>query len=168
MSQRDFSVESNEKSLEVKSLLDTKWDRRFLELAELVASWSKDPRTKCGAVIVRPDRTITSTGFNGFPKKCNDSLELYANQELKYARVIHAEQNAILHAKESLSGYSIYVSSPTCDRCSAHIIQAGISRVVYYKTDSDFAQRWKESFERGLDMYKEAGLDIIVLNFLEK
>jgi hypothetical protein len=29
-----------------------KWDLRFLELAELVASWSKDPSTKVGAVIV--------------------------------------------------------------------------------------------------------------------
>jgi dCMP deaminase len=28
------------------------WDKRFLDLAEHVAQWSKDPRTKVGAVIV--------------------------------------------------------------------------------------------------------------------
>ena len=28
-----------------------KWSHRFLDMAALVASWSKDPSTKCGAVI---------------------------------------------------------------------------------------------------------------------
>lgn len=34
-----------------------KWDQRFLELAKVVSTWSKDPSTKTGAVIVRPDKT---------------------------------------------------------------------------------------------------------------
>jgi deoxycytidylate deaminase len=29
-----------------------KWDRRFLELAEQIAGWSKDPSRGVGAVIV--------------------------------------------------------------------------------------------------------------------
>lgn len=32
----------------------SKWDARFIELAEYVAAWSKGPRKRIGAVIVRP------------------------------------------------------------------------------------------------------------------
>ena len=54
-------------------MIDEKWDRRFLALAEHVADWSKDPSTKTGAVIVRPDRTIASMGYNGFPRGMADT-----------------------------------------------------------------------------------------------
>lgn len=142
-----------------------KWDKRFLNMAHLVSEWSKDPSTKCGAVIVRPDNTIVSTGFNGFPKGCKDDVEIYANRELKYSRVVHAELNAILHANEPLHGYTIYTYppgyGPTCDRCAAHVIQSGIKRVVHIRDESDFALRWKDASERGLDMYDEAGVVVV-------
>lgn len=144
----------------------TNWDSRFLDMAALVASWSKDPSTQCGAVIVRPDKTVASVGFNGFPKGCSDDPEIYEERELKYARVVHAELNAILLAGENVSGYTMYTYpegvGPSCDRCSAHIIQAGITRVVhqYSPPDEGFAGRWAESIERGLQMYEEAGVEV--------
>lgn len=142
-----------------------KWDHRFLRLAREVSSWSKDPSTKCGAVIVRPDRSIASTGFNGFPKKTSDADELYADRELKYARVVHAEMNAIVQAREPLEGYSIYTWPPgyggACDRCSAHIIQAGITRLVHVRDESEFALRWKDAAERGQQMFAEAGVEVV-------
>lgn len=142
-----------------------KWDLRFLQMAEMVSTWSKDPSTKCGAVIVRPDRTIVSTGYNGFPMGCSDEEWLYEDRELKYSRVVHAEMNAVLSAREPLHGYTLYSYpkgfGPSCDRCSAHIIQAGITRVVHYGVeDDDFASRWKEACERGLRMYEEAGVTV--------
>lgn len=141
------------------------WDARFLDLAKLVASWSKDPSTQCGAVIVRPDRTVASVGFNGFAKGCDDDPALYANRELKYERVVHAEVNAILLARELLEGYTIYTYppgyGPSCARCSSHIIQAGIKRVVHLRDTSEFAMRWKDSAEIGLKMYEEAGVEVV-------
>ncbi len=141
------------------------WDRRFLAMAELIASWSKDPGTKCGSVIVRPDRTIASVGFNGFPMGCSDAPELYADRETKLARVVHAELNAIIHAREPLRGYTMYNHpagwGPSCDRCTAHIIQAGIARVFHIRDTSEFASRWKDSAERGLQMYQEAGVEVV-------
>lgn len=143
-----------------------KWDRRFIDLAWLVAGWSKDPSTVVGAVIVRPDLTIVSTGFNGFPRGCSDADELYANREEKYARVVHAEMNAILSANEQLSGCTMYTSwignGPSCDRCSAHIIQAGIVRVVC--TNGPAEERWAESINRGLQMYEESGVEVVKLD----
>jgi dCMP deaminase len=142
-----------------------KWDQRFLAMAEMVASWSKDPSTKCGAVIVRPDKTVASMGFNGFPKYMSDADELYANREVKYARVVHAELNALLHAREPLLGYTMYTwppgFGPSCERCTVHVIQAGIKRVVYGRKAGDgFASRWKEQCELGLSMYAEAGVQV--------
>jgi len=148
-------------------ILNTDWDRRFIGMAALVASWSKDPSTQCGAVIVRPDKSVASVGFNGFAKGCSDDPELYANRELKYERVVHAEVNAILLAREPLTGYTIYTYppnyGPSCARCSSHIIQAGIKRVVHVLDTSDFAMRWKASIEIGLDMYREAGVEVVSL-----
>ena len=52
-----------------------KWDRRFLELAEQIAGWSKDPSRGVGAVIVSAARQIVATGFNGLPRGVDDLPE---------------------------------------------------------------------------------------------
>ncbi len=141
------------------------WDDRYLKMAALVASFSKDPSTKCGAVIVRPDKTVCSVGFNGFPAGCSDDSELYGNRELKYSRVVHAEVNAVLHAREPLNGYTMYTwppgYGPSCDRCTAVIIQAGIKAVVHVRGKAEFADRWRSVVEIGLDMYREAGVQVV-------
>lgn len=142
-----------------------KWDRRFLDMAALVSSWSKDPSTKCGAVIVRPDKSICSTGYNGFPKQLRDDPAILANREKKYQRVVHAELNALLFAREPVVGYTMYTwppgYGPTCDRCAAHVIQAGIARVVHVRKGGDFPTRWREACEEGVAMYAEAGVELV-------
>lgn len=138
-----------------------KWDMRFLRLAEHVASWSKDPSTKTGAVIVRQDRTIVSVGFNGFPRGCSDSPELYADRPKKLARIIHCEMNAILSALEPLHGFTLYVFPfLTCDRCAVHVIQTGISRVVAPICPEPLRERWESTFALARVCYAEAGVDI--------
>ena len=42
------------------------WAERCLEMAALVACWSKYPKARVGAVIVRNNRVV-ATDFNGFP-----------------------------------------------------------------------------------------------------
>lgn len=145
-----------------------KWDIRFLQLARQVSSWSRDPSTKCGSVIVRTDKSVASLGFNGFPKGCADDEAMYADRELKLERVVHAELNALLLAKEPVAGYTLYTwppgFGPSCARCTAHIIQAGICRVVHVRDESHFGSRWRESAQRGLDMYSEAGVVVDYIN----
>lgn len=143
-----------------------RWDRRFMTMAGMVASWSKDPSTQCGAVIVRPDRTVVSTGFNGFPRGCNDAEEMYNDRELKYARVVHAEMNAMLSAREPLNGYTLYVHSPgfspCCSGCAAAVIQTGITRVVGWKTEF-VREASLLSVTRGLNMFEEAGVEVTMM-----
>ena len=133
------------------------WDEKFLDLAELIGSWSKDPSTKVGAVIVRPDKTVASVGYNGFPRGMNDHPPLYADRDVKMTRIIHAEMNAILHAREPLTGYTLYTHPfLTCDRCAVHVVQAGIVRVCAPNTPEALLERWGEAFKRARAIYLEA------------
>lgn len=149
--------------------VENKWHRRFLAMAKMVASWSKDPSTQCGAVIVRPDKSIASVGFNGFPRGCNDTPDLYADRPKKYSRVVHAEVNAVLACAQRPVGFTLYTwppgHGPTCDRCAGVVIQSGITTVVYQLSDVPFAGgRWNEAIDSGLQMYSEAGLTLIGLH----
>ena len=131
-----------------------KWDDRFLSLAKEVASWSKDPSTKVGAVIVRPDKTIASVGYNGFPRGTDDT---YSTREDKLLKTVHAELNAILSSREPLHGYTIYVTPLCpCSNCAAAIIQSGITKVVYEA--ASFRQEWEDSFLAAGKMFNQAGI----------
>lgn len=135
-----------------------KWDRRFLELAFMIGSWSKDPSTRCGAVIVAPDRRIVATGYNGFPRGLKDTPAILLDREQKLSRMVHCEMNAVLHAREPLHGCTLYTTpSLSCDRCIVHMLQAGILDFVGPYPHGDFGKRWGPAVQRTRDYILEAG-----------
>ena len=145
----------------------SKWDERFIELARLVAAWSKDPSTKVGAVIVRPDRTIASLGFNGFARGVDDTEERLNNRELKYPLTIHAEANALMSANENLNGCTLYVTPLLpCHACAGLIIQSGISKVVAECGIVNNPDLWHLSFAIAKKQFEEAGVEIVFKNLL--
>jgi dCMP deaminase len=134
-----------------------KWDYRFLDLAELVSGWSKDPSTKVGAVISDKNNRIVSIGYNGFPQNINDDNRL-ENRETKYKIIVHGEMNAILFANKSLQFCTLYTYPfMPCPRCASTIIQTGIKRVVSY---NNMPERWKDEFELSKLLFKEAGIEL--------
>ncbi|MBY0559917.1 deaminase [Hyphomicrobium sp.] len=136
---------------------DAKWASRFLDLSLHVAQWSKHPTCKVGAVIVRPDRTVASMGFNGPPRGVSDRSAFQNGS--KHSRTIHAELNAILSSAVSVRGYELYCSMPICDRCACHVIQAGITRVSVIETfDDALGPKWAESFAEAKFLFDEAGI----------
>jgi len=136
-----------------------KWDNRFLDLARHISTWSRDPSTRCGAVITR-GKEIISMGFNGFPVRCQD--DCYNDRDRKYLRVLHAEVNAILFAKRDLTGCTLYVYPfQPCSNCMAMIIQSGITKVITHHTPEDKRTRWGASFDESLNLAEEAGVEII-------
>lgn len=147
--------------------MNDKWDRRFLELAEHVARWSKDPSTQVGAVLVNPDtKVIVGLGYNGFARGVNDSTERLNNRELKYKYVVHAEVNAILMAGEKAKGGVMYVHPAfaipcICHDCCKTAIQAGVSEIVGINPSPEFverAKRWQDSIDTAKAMCDEAGV----------
>lgn len=108
-----------------------KWDGRYLAIALQIASWSKDPSTKVGAVVVNGDNRIVSTGFNGFPPGEDDAAHLYTDRAYKYAHVVHAEQSALEQCPtRGCSGFTIYTSFPCCPNCTRAIRARGFRRIV--------------------------------------
>jgi dCMP deaminase len=134
------------------------WDLFYLGLAKYVSQKSKDPSTKTGAVLVRPDRTVASIGFNGFPQGMEDAPEWYTDRDEKLSRVVHAEINAREFANGPVKGCTLYVWPwMPCDRCAVQMIQAGISRFVFPEATPEKAERWKAAFERTKQYLQETG-----------
>ena len=135
-----------------------KWDMRFLQLAAHVATWSKDPSTKVGAVIAN-DKFLVSVGYNGFPSLVYDTEKRLEHRETKYKMIVHAESNAIISAKRDLFGYTMYCSLFPCTTCAGLIIQSGIHKVVAPQlTDPALKERWQDSMDTGMAMFIEAGI----------
>jgi len=150
----------------VKDSKVNKWDLRFLELCKFVSSWSKDPSTQTGAVIVRPDNTVVSVGYNGFPSKIKDTEERYNNRELKYKLVLHCEMNALLHTTEDIRGYTLYTwPYLPCTKCAIHFIEKKIKRSVGPICPSDKLERWGKDIEMGKGLFSEAGIEVTEVDF---
>ena len=100
------------------------WDNRFINVANMVATWSKDPGTKVGAVLVS-ERRIIATGYNGFPQGIEDYPSRYDDRETKLALTVHAEVNAILNAAKNgakTENTTLYVTFPPCLSNSGHFL----------------------------------------------
>jgi dCMP deaminase len=140
----------------------SKWDRRFLRIAEEVRTWSKDPGTKVGCVLVS-DRRLIASGYNGFPSTLSDSLTLYEDRDYKLAVTVHAEANAIMNAAKNgakTQSCTAYVTFPPCSQCAASLIQAGVERVVC--PDPETApERWRASFKLGNEMLYNSGVKLL-------
>ena len=140
------------------------WDQYYMAIATLVRERSKDPVTKVGACIVK-DNKVISTGYNGFPIGISDYTYPWSKNsdkptENKYFYVVHAELNAILSAKQSLDGCTLYVTKFPCNECAKAIIQSGIKKIIYREPSAKF-YKGKIDKEIVLTLFKEAGIECV-------
>jgi len=138
-----------------------KWHNRYLELAQQVASWSKDPSSKIGAIAVGSKGQVLAQGYNGFPRGIEDNESRFENKDLKYKYVVHAEMNLIYNASYngvSLDGSTVYVTGlPVCSECAKGLIQVGVQQVIM-PTQEDTPDKWVESFKLSKELFEEAGV----------
>jgi dCMP deaminase len=139
--------------------MSRKWDLRFLEMATLVGSWSKDPSTKVGAVIADEYNRVVSVGYNGLPVGIADSEERILDRDVKLRLTVHAEHNAILFAQRSLFGCVIYTTAPPCAHCAAQIVQVGIASVIS-RRNQQYQERWADDLRLTDAIFQEAGVDL--------
>jgi len=140
-----------------------KWDQRFMEMAELVSSWTScfQENRNIGAVIVKNKRIMT-TGYNGAPTgvtTCKErgeclrrKLDILSGTRQEVCYATHAEQNAIIQAArlgEAIDGATLYCTHQPCSQCAKMIINAGILRVVYRHGYPD---------EFSMALFEEAGV----------
>lgn len=143
-----------------------KWNIRFMQMAQLISTWSKDQSTKVGCVIVSPEKAILSMGYNGFPRGVDDKPAYRQERPTKYDFVVHAEENALLNAGRNgtrLNGGILYVTMIPCSRCAGSIIQSGIKEVIYLANSEEEKAKqnitgWRQKTDISLDMFNEAGV----------
>ena len=144
-----------------------KWDRRYFGLAKRIASWSKDPKAKVGAVLLKRLDWPIALGYNGFPAGIEDDVARLGDQKLKNAMVVHAEQNVLLFSGANARGGTLYVyGKPICPRCAVLIVQAGLKRVKGIQPDPT-ANPDSDTHTSGLTslkMFREAGVDFVPLD----
>lgn len=145
----------NEKNLELNVLT---WDMRMLKLAEEVASWSKDPSTQVGAILINSERHVKSVGYNGFPRGVKDDSRLN-DRKTKLSMIRHAEENALDFCREDKSGFTIYTYPfIPCAKCAGAIIQHKLERVVSFHNT---VSRWESDFEKTRQMFEEVGIELV-------
>ncbi|MBR2700275.1 MAG: cytidine/deoxycytidylate deaminase family protein [Clostridia bacterium] len=142
-----------------------KWDRRFMELAGVIAGWAScyKQNRKIGAVIVKNKRIVT-TGYNGAPagiRTCvergeclREKLGIPSGTRHEICYAVHAEQNAIIQAARlgsSIDGATLYCTHQPCVLCAKMIVNSGIRRVVYREGYPD---------EFALQMLTEGGVEL--------
>jgi dCMP deaminase len=134
--------------------------RDYLSLAKFWANLkSKDPSTKCCAVLVRPSNTIASMGYNGYPPGIEDTKERLLDRKFKNRVVKHAEDNALSFSHEDNKGYTIYVwPCIPCPSCASSIIRDGLKLVVcpeVYKSNGG------ADYSLTLELLEEAGIQLM-------
>lgn len=119
------------------------WEEYFMLMADLVSTRSKDPNTHHGCVIVDANHRVISTGYNGCIQHIDDT-EIPQTRPEKYHYYVHSEQNAIIFAKQDLTGCYCFVTGAPCSTCGKMLLQAGISRIYYGKRTF---KNWEEDFQ---------------------
>jgi dCMP deaminase len=102
----------------------------FLKFAACMAYLnSKDPSSRVGGLLVRPDFSVASTGYNGMPRGIPDTPENWGPD--KYDLVVHAEKNAIAHCHVDTEGLYLICNLYPCHICAGIISQSGVKRIFY-------------------------------------
>jgi len=140
------------------------WTRYFMTMAYLAASRSKDESTHAGSIIVRPDNTIVSSGYNS-PIRGMEIEEIPKTRPEKYFYMEHSERNAIFAAAKNeggLDGCRLYVNFLPCSDGARAIVQTGITEVIVHKEGQaafDEASgitggEWDSSHAAALNLFK--------------
>jgi dCMP deaminase len=146
-------------------LKQDRWDRRFMDLARHVGTWSKDRSKKVGCVIVGPSNEIRAVGYNGFLRGSDDADDAKHQRPEKYIWTEHAERNAIYHAAMvgiPIGGCRMYLPWYPCVDCARAIVQSGLIELI--ALEPNLADpRWGDDFSRSIEMFKEANVVVRLL-----
>ena len=151
-----------------------KWDHRFMQMAQMVGSWSScfQSNRKIGAVIVKNKRVLT-TGYNGAPSGVMSCMEkgeclrrklgIASGTQLEKCFAVHSEENAIAQAARlgiCVEGATLYCTHQPCTVCTRLIINSGIRRVVYsHPYPDEFARTLLDEAGIQIDVYPEEYLE---------
>lgn len=145
--------------------MSDKWIRRFLVLANIHSSFSKDPSRKIGCIITDSNNKVVSTGYNGLPKWMNDDCLKTLSKEDKCDLMIHAEINAIesIPPDKKHKDLIMYVNSVPCYKCSLKIKNSNYKiKNIYYTNIGSETYQIRHRIHESLDILKSAGIEPVL------
>lgn len=135
--------------------------KKFIPVVGEIAKLSKDRGTQVAAVIFGPAGEIRSTGYNGFPRGCDDECEERYQRPLKYFWTSHAEENAIANAARvgtPIENCTIITTGLfPCTTCSRMIVQSGIKKVIAPPSPEG---KWADEEKISMEILTEGGVEI--------
>jgi deoxycytidylate deaminase len=120
----------------------------YLQVAELFATRSKDPKFKVGAVIVTTEG-ILYPGYNGDEIGGNNQRD---SMETGKSGFVHAEANAILKFNPALhKNCTMFLNYNPCAVCARMIVNTQSIVAVYYSNEY-------EADMSGVNILKRVGI----------
>lgn len=129
------------------------WHEYFIGVAKAVSARADCTRRKVGVVVVDEDRRIIATGYNGahpggpscLKGECPRGRRTYAEQPGLvggYTDCIatHGELNALLFARASVVGTTVYITDPPCFDCKKVLKSCKVKTVVFPSEDGIVVQ----------------------------
>lgn len=136
----------------------------FLVDAYRAATYSPDPSTQNGALLIR-DGKVIAAGINAFPAGVVDSLATRWERPEKYKWVEHAERNAIYSAARSGNptwGTAMVCGWAACSDCARAIVQSGVVLLVRHKDATlRSPDHWLEEIAVADVILQEGGVQVI-------
>ncbi len=165
-------LETESKILPFIDYVPPTWDELFMREVYLIASKSKDPRTKIGAVLVKDNHSILR-GYNGIVKGVQDLPERMIRPE-KYSWMSHAERNACFMGSKfgiSTQSSTLYTQGMPCVDCADAIINCGISKIILHKQWEDISTKitndrpWTQIYYKSKIKFTESS---VIIEYLDK
>lgn len=131
--------------------------RYALLLARAAAERSEDPFLKVGCALIREDKTVAATGYNGPPPGIDVD---WTDRDARRGKMIHAEANALRYVKPHEVMFAAVTYMP-CLECVRAMASYGVTLVVYEKElpaeyhDRDAILALAEEFRMGVYRVKE-------------
>jgi len=138
-------------------------DEWALSMCKEASKRSTCIRRKAGAVALDDHSRVVAIGYNGVPRglphctknhKCPGAGDQPGNSSNCMA--IHAEENCIMHAKDSYRINRMYVSCTPCMHCG--LLLANLPNLIEVICSERYAD------ERGITVLNAAGIDVKVIH----
>jgi len=147
-------------------VLDPLNDHTYMRMARVESQKSPDESNKVGCIIRRSGGyDVLGVGFNSYPENSIAPRRYGKGDDFKYARIIHAEMRALIHAQDCVQGATLYTTCPPCSNCAKHICDAGISRVIVpaESYNLDYVQRFSSDCQLAVNLLGECGIPSLAL-----
>lgn len=137
------------------------WDTYYAKILYDIASKSKDPHSKYGAIIVNRNMHIKATGYNGLPRGVEIN-QLNTERPAKYNWWVHAETNALYNAaREGIAteNCSMYAITVPCLQCMCAIRQSGIKEVIYFNDPPPMdGESWRDTIGQSAELARKVDI----------